>query len=89
MDDNQLEQLKKILKESFDIYINGKIDKMNMKLDTYIREDNQWKDSVNPSIETMRKIQNFSSVTRWIVQSILLVGAVVGAVLYLINLGKK
>jgi len=61
--------------------VNGKIDKINHKIDEYIIADNKWKESVTPSIDAMKKIQDFSSVSSWIFKGIMLLGGACG-VLY-------
>lgn len=47
--------------------------------------DKEWKDMATPSIEIMKKIQNSSSVIRWVAQTIILLGALVGGIAFLIS----
>lgn len=60
-----------------------------VRLDTVWKEaDKEWKDNATPSINIMKKIQGSSSVIRWVVQTIILLGILVGTVTGLIKLFK-
>lgn len=61
--------------------VNGKIRNIDKKIDDYISEDNKWKESVTPSIETMKRISNTSDGVIWLAKLIVLLGAV-GTALY-------
>lgn len=49
-------------------------------LKDYVKDDQEWKDSVTPSIDIMKKLQNTSSVLNWVVKTIILMGSLIGAV---------
>lgn len=50
-------------------------------LKDYVKDDQEWKDSVTPSIDIMKKLQNTSSVLNWVVKTIILMGSLIGAVI--------
>jgi len=80
MSPEQFEELKKGLTKTVVETVNGKIDKLNMKMDKYIDADNEWKDGVTPSIELMRQMQGFASIGGTILKAMVLIGAAVSAV---------
>lgn len=80
MTPDQLEQLNQTIKETIASTVNGKIDRLKFQLDTYIEQDNVWKDSITPSIEIMKKLQGFTSVGGFVLKSILLIGGVSTAI---------
>lgn len=41
-------------------HVNGKITKLTVKLDEYIKEDNEWKERANPTIELGNNIRGFN-----------------------------
>jgi hypothetical protein len=50
------------LKIGIETHVNGKIRKMDEKLDAYIKEDNEWKARANPTIELGNNIRGFGKV---------------------------
>lgn len=80
MTPKQFAEMNKVIQDTIQETVNGKIDKINTKLDTYMREDNEWKDSVTPSIEIMKKMQGFASVGGYVLKTIILIGAVATAI---------
>ena len=76
------------IEESINKNVNGKIKGLSERFDDYVITDNQWKDSVSPSIDIMKKIQNSSSVIRYVVQTVILLGVLVGTIIGLIKLFK-
>lgn len=60
---------------SINRYVNGKVDKMNSKIDQYIKDDTDWKVSVSPSIEIMRSMQGFASTGTGILKTIIMIGS--------------
>ena len=55
------------VKESVGFYVNGKIDRMNQKLDDYIVDDNEWKKIAQPAIDSIR---NAKAGTKFIVSAV-------------------
>lgn len=62
MTPEQFTKIEDTIKSTIKETVNGKIDRMKSQLDEYIKDDNEWKANAMPSIETMRKTQNFLSV---------------------------
>lgn len=89
MNSDQIDQLKKTIEIAIEKHVNGKMDKMNHKLDDYITADNQWKKDVTPSIEVMKQIQGFSSTTAYIVKFIIGMGSVSAIIIALIKWLKQ
>ena len=48
--------------------------------DNYVKEDKEWKESVTPSIEIMKKTINFSDGAIWFMKLVGLLAVVIGAV---------
>lgn len=67
MTPEQYQQLQETIKETVEnavrATVNGKIDRMNTKLDTYIKEDNEWKEQAQPTIEMGNNVRGFGKVT--------------------------
>lgn len=80
-----MHKLENGIEESINRNVNGKIKVLTQRFDDYVISDNEWKDGVTPSIEIMKKIQGSSSVIRYVVQTIILFGVLVGT---FIGLGK-
>ena len=83
MNDKQFAELKESidqqLKSGIEVNVNGKIRSLSEKIDTYIKQDEEWKEGVTPSIEMMKHISNFSDTTIWILKTFLLVASACGA----------
>lgn len=69
--------------------VNGKIDKINDKIDNYIKADTEWKERVTPSIDLMEKIGGFSDGTLFTLKLIGLIGAATAVIYGLIDYLKK
>lgn len=77
MTPEQFSQFQEAITNQIKITVNGKIDTINTKLDTYIKEDNEWKAEVKPYIENMRQISNFSTVGSAILKTIIAIGGAI------------
>jgi len=66
MEEKQLEVIKQTienqLKLGIETHVNGKIRRLDEKLDTYIKEDNEWKERANPTIELGNNVRGFGIV---------------------------
>lgn len=51
MTPEQFEELKISLNDQVKITVNGKIDRLSIKLENYITSDNEWKEKAQPSID--------------------------------------
>lgn len=49
-------------------------------IEEYIKGDIEWKKSVTPSIEVMKSMQSFTSISAWLLKTIILIGTAIGAV---------
>lgn len=63
--------------------VNGKIDHLHVKLDTYIKEDTEWKARAEPVIQMGNNVRGFGKVSLYIVG---FVAAVAGAIISFTNL---
>jgi fructose-1,6-bisphosphatase/inositol monophosphatase family enzyme len=87
MSPDQFKQLEASITAQIKSVVNGKIDRLqamveksDIKLDTYIREDNEWKADVKPYIENVRVLCNFSTVGSTLLKTIIVIGGAVGVI---------
>lgn len=66
MTDEQFIEINKTIAETIKTTVNGKIDKLNVKIDNYIVTDNEWKQQANPTIELGNNIRGFGKVAIYI-----------------------
>lgn len=85
MKPDQFEQLQRNIESTIKSTVNGKIDKLqasldatNVRIDTYIREDNEWKEKYSPYLES---IVGVSVGGKILMKFILGIAAVGGAIL--------
>jgi len=85
MTPEQLEILKETidnqLKQGIETHVNGKIRGLSERFDSYVKEDNEWKERANPVIELGNNVRGFGVVFMYILG---VVGAVFGIIKYLI-----
>lgn len=82
MTPEQYQQFTDNIKETIKTTVNGKIDRIEKKLDTYIEEDNKWKAAAQPTIDMGNNVRGFNKVLMYILG--------IGAALYaFINIFKK
>ncbi len=62
MTSDQFEQINKTIEDTIKRVVNGKIDRLDVKLDTYMKEDNDWKERANPTIELGNNVRGFGKV---------------------------
>lgn len=87
MSPEQFKNLETTISNQIKTTVNGKIDRMNEKLDHYIINDdkwkadvNKWQDDVKPYIENMRQFCDFGAVGSTILKSIIVIGGAVGVI---------
>jgi hypothetical protein len=84
MTDKQFEQFNKNIQDSvsksIETTVNGKIKRLDEKIDNYIKSDNEWKAGVTPHIETMKQFQGFTLIGTSVLKGILLIGSATGAI---------
>ena len=70
MNPEQLEVLRKTiesqLKIGIEAHVNGKIRALTTQLETYIKEDNEWKERAKPTIELGNNVRGFGIVFMYI-----------------------
>lgn len=57
MKPEQLQELKDAITATIQEKVNGKIDRMNTKLDVYITDDMRWKETVETYMTDMRPVK--------------------------------
>ena len=77
MTPEQFIKLQETVSNQIKLTVNGKIDKINDKMEVYIKEDNEWKAEIKPYIENMRQISNFSLVGSTILKTIITIGGAI------------
>lgn len=80
MTPDQFSKLQEAITNQIKITVNGKIDRINEKLDTYIKEDNEWKTDVKPYIENMRQMSDFTLVGSAVLKFIISIGGAVAVI---------
>lgn len=88
MEPNELEYIANILKGTVETTVNGKINRLSEKLDTYIKEDMAWKEEkVEPLIDAHKTIKNLAVFLKWLAGGIVALGIIIKAwMLGLLNL---
>ena len=63
--------------------VNGKIDRMNNRLETYIKEDMEWKDNVKPIIDLGRDLKGFNKGLMYVLGILAAIGAGWGFIVFI------
>lgn len=85
MTPEQIAQLEKSVKETIEKTVNGKINRLDQKLDEYIKHDMEWKETVQPVIDAYTTVNKVGSFVQWISKVILAIGVIVGVLFYTQN----
>ena len=72
---------KKIIEDTIRVVVNGKIDRMNSKLEAYILEDTKWKETATPVVKAYEDTDAFRRVGAIILKGLILIGAAISAYL--------
>lgn len=75
----------KAIQETIRITVNGKIDRINDKLDNYIKMDNAWKEEVMPSIELGRTAISWSKGTAYVFAALSGLAAATGGIMAIVH----
>jgi hypothetical protein len=74
MSPDQFNQIKELIETTIQLKVNGKIDRMNQKLDDYIVVDNQWKsgdkewkESAQPAIDSVDNAKMGGRFVVWLI----------------------
>lgn len=90
MTSEQFVQFKKEMKDHIESVIqtkvNGKIDNMNRKLDSYIEKDEEWKGTAKPAIKLGTNMLGFGIVGGYIIGVLAAIGACWGVVQWVATL---
>lgn len=86
MTQEQLKEIQNAVGKAIQTHVNGKIDKLTVKVDAYIADDLQWKQQAEPVIKMGENVQGFGKVSLYIVG---FVAAVAGAFISITNLFKE
>ena len=61
-----LQTIREEVNDTVKVVVNGKIDRIQQKLDDYIASDIEWKNQAKPSIELGRNVNGFGRVLAYI-----------------------
>lgn len=79
MTPEQIDELKEHVAETVKTVVNGKIDRLNLKLDNYIDSDMVWKEEYTPYIKGLANISGSAKIIVWIALGIsACIGAFIG-----------
>lgn len=62
MTPEELEHVLNIVRSTIKDTVNGKIDRMDLKLENYIKSDNEWKTKADPILEMGRDLRSFGKI---------------------------
>ncbi len=89
MTPEQLSQLEKSVRETIEKTVNGKITRLDQKLEEYIQrdeqwktEDNEWKKTVQPVVDAYLTANRIGDFVQWISKVIVAVGVIIGVLFY-------
>lgn len=77
--------IQSVTAESIEKTVNGKIRRLDEKLESYIKHDMEWKTTVQPVIDAYTTTEKVGKFLQWLSKIILAVGVIVGAILYKIK----
>lgn len=62
MTPEELEHVLNIVRSTIKDTVNGKIDRIDLKLENYIKSDNEWKTKADPILEMGRDLRSFGKI---------------------------
>lgn len=84
MNKDQFNQLQILIKETVEVtvktIVNGKIDRIQSKLDQYIIDDNEWKKSAQPAIDLGNTARGASTAALWLAGVIITIGGAIAII---------
>jgi len=78
MTPKQLKQIELVVGKAIQQHVNGKIDKIDKKIDDYIKSDNEWKAEADPYLKGLANLTGGAKIIVWVAIG---VSALIGAVL--------
>lgn len=85
MTQDHIKEIQEAVGIAIKVHVNGKIDRMNDKIDAYIKSDMEWKEKAQPVLDMGNNVQGFGKVSLYIIGFI---ASVAGAIAVIINLLK-
>jgi uncharacterized protein YeeX (DUF496 family) len=82
MDDKDLQKIIVALQDTIDKKVNGKIIRLDEKLDAYIKHDMEWKETVQPVIDAYDTVNRVGGFVQWFSKVILAIGVIVATIFY-------
>lgn len=83
--DMVIHKIEPAIENSVNKYVNGKLDKINLKIDDYIVSDLQWKERAEPTLQMGQNVAGFGKVSLYIVGFVASVAGAIIAVIKLVN----
>lgn len=83
MEEKDLQKVILALQETIDKRVNGKIVRLDEKLDDYIKHDMEWKTTVQPIIEAYDAANRVGNFIQWISKVILALGVIIGTIFFI------
>lgn len=77
MNQNEIRQLLDVVEKKIQTTVNGKIDKMNEKLDKHVTEHEQLMDKLDPIVDAVQWINTTKNYVMWISGLIAAVGSAI------------
>lgn len=92
MDSNQFRELQNTIAESIEKNVNGKIRALDAKVDNYIKQDldhketervetNEWRKGADEKLQFVVDLQGFGKVTKYVMGFIISIGGAVAIIL--------
>ena len=85
MTDKELQKVIEALKTTVENTVNGKIKRLDEKLDAYIKTDIQWKETVQPVIDAYSTVNKVGLFVEWVWKVGTPLIAIAGGIIYLIK----
>lgn len=82
MEDKDLQKVIVALQDTIEKTVNGKIKRLDEKLDAYIKLDTDWKLTVQPVIDAYDTANRAGDFIQWISKIILAIGVIIGGIIY-------
>jgi hypothetical protein len=67
MDDKQFKKLQKMMETTIKLTVNGKIDRIDAKLEQHFKGDREWKEAAMPAIELGNNARGFGKTAAYFI----------------------
>ena len=85
MTDKELQKVIEALKSTVETTVNGKIKRLDEKMDMYIKNDEKWKDTVQPVIDAYSTVNKVGVFVTWFWKVGTPMVGIIGGIIYLIK----